>query len=83
MSKVYKGTHNEFLYKAAKCKVKSKADRVYRYYGYDGDWRKDKFLKLSQEADNKDLCSREGRKLNLMAYFKKMTLKLTAKKEQK
>ena len=47
MSELYQGKHNEFLFKASKCKVKSNADRVYRYYGFDSDWRKDKFLKLS------------------------------------
>lgn len=53
-------------------KVGSRADRVYIYYDYDGGWRGDRFLKLSQEADNKSLMSREGRKLELGAYNKKM-----------
>ena len=34
-SELYKGKHNEFLFKAAKCKVGSNADRVYSYYDYD------------------------------------------------
>ena len=75
-SELYQGKHHEFLFKAAKCKVKSKADRVYRYYHYNDEWRKDRFLRLSQEADNKELMSREGRKLNLHAYYKKMMLRL-------
>lgn len=48
----------------------SRADRVYCYYAYDNDWRRDKYLKTSQESDNKGLQSREGRKLNLHAYHK-------------
>ena len=75
-SELYQGTHQGFLFKAAKCKVKSNADRVYRYYHYNDEWRKDRYLRLSQEANNKALMSREGRKLNLHAYYKKMMLRL-------
>ena len=55
-----------------KPKVGSRADRVYQYYSNDKDWRRDRYLKISQEADFKGLKSREGRKLNLSEYHKKM-----------
>ena len=72
-SLLYKATHQKFLF--AKPKVKSRADRVYIYYDYDKNWRGDRYLHISQEADNKSLMSREGRKLNLSAYHKRMTPK--------
>lgn len=68
--------HREFLFKTSKCKVRSKADRVYSYYAYDADWRRDRYLSVSQESYNKDIMSKEGRKLNLHDYYKKMTLRL-------
>lgn len=54
-SELYQGKHREFLFNAAKCKVGSRADRVYSYYAYDADWRRDRYLKVSQEADHKGL----------------------------
>ena len=55
--------------------IGSRADRVYSYYDNDRDWRSDNYLHVSQEADNKGLKSREGRKLNLSDYHKRMTYK--------
>lgn len=75
-AELYRAERKKFLYNAAKCKVGSRADRVYSYYAYDNDWRRDRYLSISQEADNKPLESREGRKLNLHAYHKKMALHL-------
>lgn len=75
-AELYQAEHKKFLYNAAKCKVGSRADRVYTYYGYNNDWRRDKYLSISQEANNKPLESREGRKLDLHAYYKKMALHL-------
>ena len=56
-----------------KPKIGSRADRVYSYYANDRDWRADRYLHVSQEANNKTLQSREGRKLELSAYHKRMT----------
>ena len=75
-SELYRAEHKKFLFHASKCKVGSRADRVYSYYNYNNNWNRDKFLKTSQEADNKSLQSREGRKLNLHAYHKLMSLQL-------
>jgi len=58
-----------------KPKVGGKADRVYSYYDNKEDWSRDRYLTVSQEADNKSLQSREGRKLNLGAYNKRMQKK--------
>jgi hypothetical protein len=55
-----------------KPKIGSRADRVYSYYSNTSDWRGDRYLHVSQEADYKGLQSREGRKLELAAYYKKM-----------
>lgn len=75
-SELYQAEHKRFLYHAAKNKVGSRADRVYSYYRYNNDWNQDKYLTTSQEANNKTLQSREGRKLNLHAYHKQMSLHL-------
>ena len=58
-----------------KPKVGSRADRVYSYYANDKDWRNDRYLRISQEADHKGLKSREGRKLQLSDYHKRMQVK--------
>ena len=76
-SLLYQSHHKKFLF--TRPKVGDRADRVYSYYTNNDDWRKDKYLHTSQEADNKSLKSREGRKLNLSAYHKKMQLKPRAK----
>jgi len=75
----YQGTHQQFMF--FKPKVGDRADRVYSYYAYRDDWNKDNYLKKSQEADNKDLQSREGRKLNLGAYNARMRVSLMSKKK--
>ena len=59
----------------SKPKIGSRADRVYAYYANDRDWSNDRYLRVSQEADNKTLKSREGRKLELAAYHKRMKVK--------
>lgn len=46
-SELYQAEHNKFLFHAAKCKVGSKADRVYSYYDYDDSWRRDRYLRVS------------------------------------
>ena len=56
-----------------KPKIGSRADRVYSYYSNTSDWRADRYLRISQDANNKSLKSREGRKLELAAYHKRMT----------
>ena len=66
----YQATHKKFMF--TRNKIGSRADRVYSYYSNSNDWRTDKYLRISQEADNKTLQSREGRKLNLGDYNKKM-----------
>ena len=58
-----------------KPKVGGGADRVYYYYGNEKEWSKDRYLRVSQEADHKGLNSREGRKLELSAYHKRMQVK--------
>ena len=75
-SELYRAEHKKFKFHASKCKVGSRADRVYSYYSYNNNWNKDKYLTGSQEANNKSLQSREGRKLNLHAYHKQMSLQL-------
>jgi len=72
-SELYKNEHRKFMF--SKLAVGSRADRVYSYYAYDRDWRADRYLRTSQEADNKGLQSREGRKLNLYEYNKRMTVR--------
>jgi hypothetical protein len=52
--------------------VGSKADRVYSYYDNDKNWRSDRYLSISQETNNQTLQSREGRKLSLSDYHKRM-----------
>ena len=76
-SELYRAEHNRFLF--TKPQVGSRADRVYIYYAYNQQWRADKYLRTSQEADFKPLVSREGRKLNLHDYHKKMTPKPVGK----
>lgn len=46
-SELYRAEHKKFLFNAAKCKVGSRADRVYSYYAYDADWRNDRYLRTS------------------------------------
>jgi len=58
-----------------KPKIGSKADRVTSFNINQKDWRADRYLTTSQEADNKSLKSREGRKLELAAYYKRMVCK--------
>lgn len=72
-SLLYQACHNQFMF--TKPKVGGRADRVYSYYDYDRDWRRDRYLSISQEANNKGLMSREGRKLSLYEYNKRMTYK--------
>ena len=72
-SLLYKATHRQFMF--TKPKIGSRADRVYSYYSNTSDWRADRYLHISQEANNKSLQSREGRKLELAAYHKRMTYK--------
>ena len=52
-SLLYKACHNKFMF--TKPKVGSRADRVYTYYANSSDWKSDRFLSISQEADNKGL----------------------------
>lgn len=72
-SLLYQATHRKFNF--TKPKIGSRADRVYSYYANDRDWRGDRYLRISQEANNKSLQSREGRKLELSAYHKRMRVK--------
>ena len=46
----YQAAHNQFMF--SKPKVGSRADRVYSYYDNDRDWRSDRYLSISQEANN-------------------------------
>lgn len=69
--------HKKFLF--TRPKVGDRADRVYSYYANSSDWRRDRYLKKSQEADHKSLQSREGRKLNLGAYYHRMKIKKPVK----
>ena len=46
-AELYRGEHKKFLYKAAKCKVGSRADRVYNYYAHQDSWNRDRYLVVS------------------------------------
>lgn len=69
-SLLYRATHKQFMF--TKPSVGSRADRVYSYYADERNWRRDRYLHISQEADHKGLRSREGRKLNLSEYHHRM-----------
>ena len=73
---LYKSEHNKFIF--TRNRVGSRADRVSSFNINDADWNQDfnKFLKGSQEADNKSLMSREGRKLQIGEYMRKMQCQL-------
>lgn len=68
----YRGQHKSFMFHRPK--VGDRSDRVYSYYNYRDNWKRDRYLSKSQEADHKTLQSREGRKLNLGAYHAKMSV---------
>ena len=52
-SLLYRAEHKRFMF--SKPKVGDRADRVYSYYANDDNWRKDRYLSISQEGDSKGL----------------------------